>query len=54
MIEEEIYSDSDKSSVYTSEDDYREDEIINSQFVEQFPLMNKRAKAIRSNSPSER
>lgn len=44
MIEEEIYSESDKSSVYTSEDDYREDDEINLTYAQKFPLLSKNYK----------
>lgn len=33
MIEEEVYSDSDNSSVYTSEDDFEEDKGIVNQCI---------------------
>lgn len=35
MIEEEVYSDSDDSSVYTSEDDFEEDRNMISTYVEE-------------------
>ena len=38
VIEEEIYSDSDKSSIYTSEDDFETNKFIGKRFLEQFPL----------------
>jgi len=44
VIEEEIYSESDKSSVYTSEDDYREDDEINLTYAQKFPLLSKNYK----------
>jgi hypothetical protein len=39
IVEEEIYSDSDKSSVYTSEDDFEEDRGVGFDFADNFPLM---------------
>jgi hypothetical protein len=39
VIEEEIYSESDKSSVYTSEDEYREDDDITIEYAKKFPLL---------------
>lgn len=33
VIEEEVYSDSDNSSVYTSEDDFEEDNAISRTYV---------------------
>jgi hypothetical protein len=38
VIEEEIYSDSGKSSVYTDEDSFGEDENLTTRFVQKFPL----------------
>ena len=35
MIEEEIYSDADHSSVYTSEDSFEEDETLQKVFTQQ-------------------
>jgi hypothetical protein len=35
VIEEEVYSDSDDSSVYTSEDDFEEDRNMISTYVEE-------------------
>jgi len=32
VIEEEVYSDSDKSSVYTSEDDFQVDDTLQQRF----------------------
>ena len=49
-IEEEIYSDSDKSSVYTSEDDYRQEDDIQNMFAERFPLLNKNNERSNSNA----
>lgn len=44
MIEEEIYSESDKSSVYTSEDSYEEDDEITNEWAKKFPLLTKKYK----------
>ena len=41
MIEEEVYSDSDKSSVYTSEDSFDEDRFICNRFAKENPLPTK-------------
>ena len=38
IIEEEVYSDSDHSSVYTSEDDFQEDNSLQLQFGFKNPL----------------
>ena len=38
IIEEEVYSDSDHSSVYTSEDDFEEDSTLQWQFGNRNPL----------------
>ena len=38
MIEEEIYSDDDKSSVYTSEDDFNDTETMPAVWCKEFPL----------------
>ena len=38
MIEEEVYSDSDHSSVYTSEDEFEMDHSLQKQFVKFNPL----------------
>ena len=38
QIEEEIYSDSDHSSVYTSEDSFEEDDKLQSMFKQQIVL----------------
>jgi hypothetical protein len=43
IIEEEVYSDSDKSSVYTSEDDFDEDRDVGFEFAENFPLMDEQS-----------
>jgi len=40
VIEEEVYSDSDKSSVYTSEDEFKVDKGIQEGFCKKFPLLN--------------
>jgi hypothetical protein len=38
-VKEEVYSDSEeKSSVYTSEDDFEEDEEVAEDFATSFPL----------------
>jgi len=34
VIEEEVYSDSDNSSVYSSEDEFEEDKNMNKKFAE--------------------
>ena len=39
QIEEEVYSDSDHSSVYTSEDDFEEDKTIQRKFKKNNPLL---------------
>ena len=39
MIEEELYSDEDHSSVYTSEDDFMPDKNIQRRFKEKHPLI---------------
>jgi hypothetical protein len=44
VIEEEIYSESDKSSVYTSEDSYHEDDEITTEWAKKFPLLTKKYK----------
>jgi len=41
LIEEEIYSEADKSSVYTSEDDFCDGEAMPSIWCEKFPLPKK-------------
>ena len=38
QIEEEIYSDADNSSVYTSEDEFQMDDELQNRFREQNPL----------------
>ena len=40
QIEEEIYSDADHSSVYTSEDSFEEDNNLQGQFKQQNALRN--------------
>ena len=42
VIEEELYSDSDRSSVYTSEDEFDIVKKIPKTFKKAFPLMNKK------------
>jgi hypothetical protein len=39
VIEEEVYSSEGHSSVYTSEDDFKEDRNIGPRFCKKFPLM---------------
>ena len=39
MIEEEIYSDADHSSVYTSEDSFEEDETLQKVFTQQNQIL---------------
>ena len=41
IIEEEMYSDSDRSSCYTSEDDMDVQKEISKTFHHAFPLLNK-------------
>lgn len=38
MIEEELYSDSDHSSVYTSEDEFTIDRGLQNKFKQAYPL----------------
>jgi len=39
MIEEEVYSDSDHSSIYTSEDEFEQDDTLQQRFSIHNPLM---------------
>jgi hypothetical protein len=41
IIEEEVYSDSDRSSCYTSEDDFEKQKDLSKSFHHAFPLLNK-------------
>ena len=45
LVEEVIYSDSEKSSIYTSEDEYETSKTIGKDFSLRFPLLNERAVA---------
>ena len=40
IIEEEVYSDSDRSSVYTSEDDFEENDAMVGVWCQENPLVN--------------
>ncbi len=46
VIEEEVYSDSDNSSVYSSEDEFEEDKGMNYKFVEHMEDYQTRLKEI--------
>jgi hypothetical protein len=45
LVEEVIYSDSDKSSIYTSEDEFETSKVIGKDFAFRFPLINEKANA---------
>ena len=53
VIEEEVYSDSDKSSVYTSEDEFKVDKDIQNNFVKKFPLLNLAAEQAKEGQKEE-
>jgi hypothetical protein len=46
VIEEEVYSDSDNSSVYSSEDEFEEDKGMNHKFVQHMEDYQEKLKAI--------
>ena len=41
VIEEEVYSDSDKSSIYSSEDELEVSKEMKKMFAKVYPLLNK-------------
>ena len=41
IIEEEVYSDSDRSSIYTSEDEFEVSKDVNHDFAHSFPILDK-------------
>jgi hypothetical protein len=41
IIEEEVYSDSDRSSIYTSEDEFEVSKDLNLEFANSFPILDK-------------
>ena len=47
QIEEEVYSDSDHSSVYTSEDSFEIDEDLQNQFRAFNPLFDEKTESIK-------
>jgi hypothetical protein len=39
IVEEEVYSDTDNSSIYTSEDEFEVKPVMQKRFAQKFPLM---------------
>ena len=46
VVEEEMYSDSDNSSIYTSEDSFDEDNDVGMIFKEKSPLKTKKVEVV--------